>query len=231
MTPLINKAVDVLGSWKGPWDAEVIGITSPQGMLAAISAAKVFAIDEAESDTTMARDLVPGYFASTTGFYLPARVCWFEYKAYAPAGDHLVWTGMRSAFLATSDETGGIVVFMVSEVPLAPGLMILPVFGFEKEMERCPTVIEGQPFPIRLPAEDVPQLSGEKLTQGSNFFLELVEMVNMPAGIVRRDEAPTRQFRRRLARAMGRIDFDLQPVTHVTLDLPDLCNRTYGGAA
>lgn len=231
MTPLINKAVDVLGSWKGPWDAATIGITSPQGMLAVISAAKAFVIDEAESDTSMARELVPGYFASTTGFYLPSRVCWFEYKVYAPINDQAVYTGARSAFLATADETGGICVFAVSFGLSGTALTILPLFGFDKEMERKSAVIEGKPFPIRLPDAKVPQLSGERLTEASNFFLELVEMVNMPAGIVRRDEAPTRQFRRRLARAMARIDFDLQPVTHVTLDLPDLCNRTYGGAA
>lgn len=231
MTPLIEKTVQVMSAWDGPWPAEKIGVTSPKGLLSAISAAKVYVIDEAEEDTTVARELHPGYFATASGFYLPSRVCWFEYKAYAPVGDRLVWTGMRSAFLACADETDGIIVFIVTEMPMAPGVMIAPGFGFEKTMERSTEVWEGKHFVLRKPAEDVPQLSAAGMTTGSNFFLELVELVNMPAGVIHADSLPSRTFRRRLAKAMGTLDFDLHPVTHVTLDLPDLARRAFGGAA
>ncbi len=230
MTPLLEECVHRLGNWAWDWDAEQIGITSPQGMLAAISAAKVYVIDEAETDTTTARDLHPGYFATTSGFYLPARVCWFEYKAYAPVQGSSVWTGFRSAFLAMADETGGIVVFLVSQIPFfAPGVVFMPGFGFEPDIERRPDVMEGRPFVLRTSAS--PSMDPAKLSECANFFMETVELVNMPAGVIHREQAPDRTFRRRLAKAMGRVDFDLQPVTHITLDLPDLMNRTTRGAA
>ncbi len=230
MTPLIERAVHALVNWSGPWNAQAIGVTSPRGFLSAISASKVFVVDEAEEDTTVARDLHPGYFASTTGFYLPAPVCWYEYKVYAPVGNHLVSTGLRSAFLATTDETGGIAVFLISEVP-GLGLGVMPGFGFDKTIERSPVVVEGQPMHLRLPAGGDDCLPIEKVGECSSFFLEMVELVNMPVGVLRREESAPRQFRKRLARAMGRLDFDLAPVTHITLDLPELSHRAFGGVA
>lgn len=138
---------------------------------------------------------------------------------------------MRSAFLATADETDGVIVFLVSEIPMAPGVILTPGFGFEKAMERSTEVMEGKPFVLRTPDPDVVQLSPEGMTTASNFFLELVELVNMPAGVVHTDSLPSRTFRRRLAKAMGTLDFELHPVTHVTLDVPDLAQRAFGGAA
>lgn len=230
MTPLLEMSVRVLAEWHQPWNAEAIGISSPQGLLSAISAAKVFVIEEAETDTTIARDIQPGYFATTTGFYLPAPVCWYEYKAYGPGPDgRLIDMCQRSAFLAMADETDGIVVFFVSQIP--GGWAVMPGFGFDKALERSPVVIEGQPINVRLPEAQAHHLTHEGLTTSSNFFLELVELVNMPTGVIRTDEPPNRAFRRRLAAAMGRIDFDLQPVTHVALDLGDLHRRAVGGRA
>lgn len=226
MTPLLDDCVHRLTNWRWGWDAQAVGITSPRGMLSAISAAKVFVIDEAETDTTIARDLHPGYFATTSGFHLPAPVCWFEYKAYAPNGDGMMWTGLRSAFLAMTDETDGIIVFIVSQIPsFAPGVIFMPGFGFEREIERCPNVLEGKPFVLRTPDPSVVQMSQEKAGLAANFFMELVELVNMPAGVVLDERPAERTFRRRLAKGLGRVDFTLQPVTHVSLDLPDLHRR------
>lgn len=230
MTPLLETTVRVLSDWRGPWNPAAVGITGPQGLLSAISAAKVFAIEEAETDTTIAREAHPAYFATTTGFYLPAPVCWYEYKAYMPTADQrLVFTGYRSAFLATTDEDDGIVVFIISEMP--SGWAIMPGFGFEKSLERRPVVVEGRPITIRLPEERSGQMTPERLNTASNFFLEVVELVNMPTGVVHTEEGPNRAFRRRLATAMKRLDFDLQPVTHVSLDRGDIRRRTVGGAA
>jgi hypothetical protein len=226
MTPLIEKAVSALAGYEGDWDPRTVGTATPQSMLAVISAAKVFVVDEAETDTTCARDLLPAYFASTAGFYLPAPVCWYEYKAYAPGPTGPVASGLRSAFLALADETGGIAVFAAVE-PFG-GFAIFPAFGFEKRMERCSDVMEGREFRLRVPArgDDL-----EKVSVAANFFLELVELVNMPTGVVKVDEQPERGFRRRLASAMGRIDFQLQPVTHVTIDEGDLRSRAVRGVA
>ena len=232
MTPLLEKTVRILADWRKPWDAQAVGIVSPQALLSAISAAKVFVVDEAETDTTIARDMHPGYFATTTGFYLPETVCWYEYKAYRPTPDgRLAFTGMRSAFLAMSDPTDGVVVFIVSELPMADGWAFMPGFGFEKDLERRPVVVEGKPIVIRLPEVRSEHLTPARLNTASNFFLELVELVNMPTGVVRAEEPVNRGFRRRLASAMSRVDFDLQPVTRVSLDLGDLHRRSVGGAA
>lgn len=230
MTPLLNKCVDALAAWPAPWNQRQTGIVGPKELLGAISAAKVFLIDEAESDTTLARDMHPGYFATTRGFYPPAPVFWLEYKAYAPiAPDRVVWTGLRSAFLA-SDGPEGIITHLVSEMPWGE-IVVVAGFGFEKSFERGHSVIEGKPIMIRTPLEDMPQLSGEGLQTGANFFIELVELVNMPVGVIRDERAPDRAFRRRLAKALGHVDFDLEPVTHIGLDMPDLERRARAGAA
>lgn len=228
MTPLLELSVRGLADWKGPWDAGALGITGPQGLLSAISAAKVFVIDEAETDTTTARDLHPGYFATTTGFYLPAPVCWYEYKAYRPVDGRLQYTGARSAFLATAGAEG-IIVFLISQLP--GGWAIMPGFGFDKAMERSPEVRKGKVMQVGIP-KDMPEGYAQRVADtGANFFLELVELVNMPAGIRRTDTPPSHAFRRRLAAAMNRVDFDLQPVTHVSLDQGDLLRRARSGAA
>lgn len=229
MTPLINRVVDTLSAKNYP--AQTVQGVSTQEVLSLISAAKVFVIDEAETDTTVARDLHPAYFATTTGFYLPAPVCWFEYKAYAPAGSQLLPTGLRSGFLATAHETDGIAVIMVSDMPTDPRLMIMPGFMFDKAIERRPIVIEGQPIHLRFSDQLAHYGRASMMSTGVNFFMELVALTNMPVGIIRRDENPPRTFRRRLAKALGTLDFDLAPVTHIALDRPDLAARSAAGVA
>nr|WP_314431439.1 hypothetical protein [uncultured Brevundimonas sp.] len=230
MTPLLERTVDRLASAGGD-ECMMLGGLPREAALGMISAAQVFVIDDADADTTLARQLQPGYFATTTGFYLPSPVCWYEYKACVPVGGALVDTGHRAAFLASSDDTDGISVLMIAEIPVPPGLMIRPGFMLDKELERRPVVVEGQPIAVRY-GEDIANYGCPNSMQtGVNFFLELVEMVNMPVGVHRREEVASRNFRRRLVRAMGRTDFDLQTVTHISLDPSDLAARGVVGAA
>lgn len=230
MTPLLERTVERLTTSAGD-QCMMLGGLPREEVLGMISAAQVFVIDDADADTTLARQLQPAYFATTTGLYLPSPVCWYEYKACVPVAGDLVDTGHRAAFLASSDDTDGISVLMIAEIPVAPGLMIRPGFMLEKELERRPVVVEGQPIAVRY-GEDIANYSRPNSMQtGVNFFLELVEMVNMPVGVNRREEPASRTFRRRLVRAMGRTDFDLQPVKHISLDPSDLAARGVVGEA
>lgn len=213
MTPLIDRLTKVLPAWRGTWEQAITGIRSPRGLLEAIMQAEVYLMEEAEWETTALRQRHPDHYRTGQYLYLPADPCWIEFKAYGPDGRD---TGQRTAFLATTVEGGHIRVFAISTGPFPNGVYVMALWDIDASMVRTPRQLEGQLLHVR---SMVPGSEAPRQGDGINFFLELIETLNLPEHLIMETFEPRPATARRLAAELG-ARCTYKPFKAVTLALP-----------
>lgn len=167
MTPIIDFIAKHFAGISANWSPEATSIASAAGLLQAISEAGVYLVDEAEFDTTKARDDWPAHFEDGLTVAMPAPVLWIEYKAYAPPTMRHVG---RSAFLAV-DLGRAVRVILLT---LAASKVFMATHGFDlpKHMISQPGAVTGRPFVVGTNLGD-----DLKVGEGANFFMELLSFI------------------------------------------------------
>lgn len=178
MTPIIDYLLANAEGLAREWEPELHGIPTFRSFLAAVADSAVYLVPEAETDTTAAVEMDPGYYDNNAGVRMPWHSAWIEFRAYAPPDDRYV--GDSAYFLReVSDEKMivcyGVTLFGGGQAFANP----IPFFGWPTSELGNPNGGIGKPYKIR------PSIyaSPEQAAKACNFVRELLAFINAPSGV------------------------------------------------